>query len=77
MCLYFDCWSLDAVELQLRADLRACFLRQDFSSARLQEVPARYMYIIQPLIPAINLKHKVLCQRQNIPHRSEAAGGAA
>lgn len=73
----FSLLGLNPVELHLTADLRARFLRQDFSSARVQEAPARYMYIIQPLIPAINLKHKVLCQRQNIPHRSEAAGGAA
>lgn len=73
----FSLLGLNPVKLHLRADLGACFLRQDFNSARVREVPARYMYIIQPLIPAINLKHKVPCQRQNIPHRSEAAGGAA
>lgn len=68
---------LNPVKLHLRANLTACFLWQHLSSARVREVPARYMYITQHLIPAINLKHKVLCQRQNIPHRSEAAGGAA
>lgn len=47
------------------------------NQATRSQVPARYMYIIQPLIPAMNLNHKVLCQHQNMSHHSGAAGGAA
>lgn len=53
------------------------FQQRDFSPARVLQVPAKYMNIIQSLIPAINLKHKVLCQSWSIPHCNEAAGGAA